>query len=251
MGVAIAELNADRQLDLFVSNFRNESNVLYVSDSHFYDDRTRAARLYSPSLPTVAFGTQFLDADLNGRLDLVVTNGDVADLRDRNVPLSFPAQFYRNVGDLKFRQVTGIGPYFEKEYIGRALVKLDWNQDGMEDIAVSNIDAPFALLTNQSERIGNYMALQVIGTNSCRDAIGTHVTIEIEGIEYTKQLTAGDGFQSSNERLLVFGLGTADNVQNLEVTWPNGTRQVFDILTLNCRYTAIEGNKELIRQSGQ
>ena len=248
MGIAADDLNEDQRLDLFVTNFRREPNTLYLSNEIAYDDLTRPAGLFASSIAMVAFGTQFLDADLDSLLDIIVTNGNVADYRDQNELFSMPPQFYRNKGKLKFEELSAqtLGSYFQANYLGRGLAVLDWNQDGREDVAITHLDAPFALLTNQSSSTGNYLAVRLIGTDSCRDAIGATITIEAPNFKRSRQLTAGDGYESSNERLRLFGLGNRQTITRLSVEWPSGANQLFNNPPINRRITIVEGNDEAV-----
>jgi len=85
MGVAVGDANQDGQQDLFVTNFFADYNTLYRQESPgFFHDTSAEAGLLPASYRFLGFGTQFLDADLDGDLDLVVTNGDVADFSAQN-----------------------------------------------------------------------------------------------------------------------------------------------------------------------
>jgi len=205
--------------------------------------------LREPSFSWLGFGTQFLDADLDGHLDLVITNGHVDDYRKNNQPFAMPPQFLHNRGQARFQELdpTELGPYFQKRYRGRGLARVDWNRDGREDFVVSHLDAPVSLLTNQTRGQGNYLVVQLVGTTSSRDAIGSRVTIKQGDQTWTAQLTAGDGYQASNQRQLVFGIGDVSQIDQLKVDWISGKTQSFKSPPVNSEIRIVEGNPTYVR----
>ena len=243
MGVAAGDANLDGRLDLFVTNFFREANTLYVQqqDGGFRDE-TRPAQLRDAGFDMLGWGTQFIDADLDGLSDLLVLNGHVNDFSSAGVPFRMPPQFYRNLGEGRFAEFSAGEPggYFDRQYLGRALARLDWNRDGFEDACATHVDAPVALLTNESSRGNHFLAIRLVGVESARDAIGTTVTVVCDGHAWTRQLTAGDGFQASNERLLVFGLARAEVVDKLVVRWPAGAVQTFAAIAVDKEWLMVE-----------
>jgi tetratricopeptide (TPR) repeat protein len=245
MGIAAGDADGDGRLDLFVTNFYRESNTLYVAQpGGFFVDRTRSAGLRTASFLLLGFGTQFLDADLDGRPDLVLTNGHIDDLRSLGEPFEMPPQFFSNRGDGRFQELPAksLGGYFQKTWRGRGLARLDWDRDGREDFVVSHIDAPAALVTNQTRSGAKSLRIQLRGTRASRDAIGTTVRITLGKRVFVQQLTAGDGYQASNQRQLVFGLGAAPHADAIEVRWPNGSKQAFGRMASGSELLIIEGN---------
>jgi hypothetical protein len=250
MGIAAGDADANGLVDLFVTNFADESDTLYLQQpGGLFIDMTRQAGLRSPSLFPLGFGTQFLDGDLDGLPDLVVSNGHVDDLRDVGQPYEMSPQYYRNVGGGRFEELeaSSLGPFFEGKYLGRGLARLDWNRDGKEDFAVSHIGSPAALVVNRTEGAGHFVALQFRGVVSDRDAIGTTVRVTAAGQTRMLQLTAGDGYQASNQRRLVCGLGGAPLVEKLDVRWPSGILQSFTDLPADADFLLIEGRHDLVR----
>ena len=96
----------------------------------------------------LGWGTEFLDTELDGWPDLVVLNGHVEDRRRLGDPYRMRPQLFRNIGNAKFEKVDGaaVGPWFQEPRLARTLATLDWNRDGREDFAASNLDSPAALL---------------------------------------------------------------------------------------------------------
>lgn len=245
MGVAADDVDGDGRIDLFVTNFSGETNTLYRQTAPgLFEDRTRVSGLATPSVPMVGFGAQFLDADLDGWPDLLITNGHIDDFRNTGAAyFQMPPQCYRNHGQGEFRLLSAasLGPYFEQNYLGRALARCDWNRDGREDAVVTHLDAPVALLTNATEPHGGFLSVCLHGTESNRDAIGTVVTAAVGERRIVRQLSAGDGYLTSNERQLIFGLESADIVDTLSVEWPNGRREQFRNLKPNSFLILVEG----------
>jgi tetratricopeptide (TPR) repeat protein len=251
MGVAAGDANGDGLIDLFVTNYYSEPNSLYVQDSArgFFKDETIRYGLRDPSYFLLGFGTQFIDGDLDGYLDLVLTNGHVDDFTFADEPFAMRPQFYRNRQGRVFEEVgpQELGPFFAGRYRGRGLARLDWNRDGREDVAISHLDSPAALLANESTGVGHFLALQLRGVESNRDAIGTTVGVLANGRRQTSQMTAGDGYQASNQRQLVFGLGTAEVVEEMTVRWLSGREQTFRNLPVDQELVLVEGAPQPVR----
>lgn len=247
MGVALGDVDDDRRLDVFITNFLAEPNTLFLNPAPgLYQDRTRDFGLHAPSFETLGFGAQFLDADHDGRLELFVANGHIADLSRFGKPYEMQAQLFRRHGS-QFREVEAarLGSYFEKKWLGRSVARLDWNRDGRQDLAVGHLTASSALLTNTTPDAGRHLSLELTGVASNRDAIGTTIEARVGDRTMVRQLTAGDGYQASNERQLSFGTGNAEQVDELVVKWPSGAVQTFSDVPTSCSISLTEGRRWL------
>ncbi len=245
MGVAAGDFDVDGRLDLFVTNFYREPNALYrQQEGGLFTDESATRGIARSSRVMLGFGTQFLDAELDGLPDLVVTNGHIDDLSDQGVPYRMRPQYFRNLGGRFAEWPAGeTGPYFERKWLGRGLARLDWNLDGRPEFVVSHIGAPAVLTENRTENAGHYLAVELVGRVTARDAIGATVTVTWNGRRLMQQLTAGDGYMASNHRRLVFGLGNATRIDNLEVKWPSGQTQALEGLTADQALRIVEGGE--------
>ena len=248
MGVAAGDYDGDGRIDLFVTNFYQESNTLYqrLPDGNFAD-ATRSARLRDPSFNLLGFGTQFLDADLDGWQDLIITNGHIDDLQSNGEPYQMPTQVFRNSGASHFAEVpeSQLGPFFRQKHLGRGLARIDWNRDGRDDFVVSHLLEPASLLSNETGGAGHFLVVQLRGTRSSRDALGTTVEILVDGRNITRQLTGGDGYQASNERQLCIGLGAASSIRKLTVHWPSGESESWNDVSGDQAIMLIEGTSRV------
>lgn len=243
MGIAFDDWNNDGQFDFYVTNYFNDSNTLYSEQpGMLFDDATRAAGLRDPSLPLLGFGTQFIDAENDGRADLFVSNGHVDDYTHEGEAYRMPPQLYRNQGGY-FVEAQGnlSGAFFQGVYRGRGVATLDWNRDGLDDLAVSHLDSPAALVENKTSDPGHFVALQFVATRGSRDAFGTIVKVRTSQGERIRQLAAGSGYQAANQQQLLFGLGTAERVESVEIEWPNGEQQVLEDLPVDSHWKIVQG----------
>lgn len=251
MGIASGDVDGDQRLDLLVSNFDGETSTLYrqVTDGSF-EDATRVFRLADDSFPMVGFGAQFLDADLDGHLDLFITNGHVNDLRAKGRLYTMPPQLYWNRDGRDYRLCPeGTGAYFGGSYLGRSAARLDWDQDGRADLAVTHLDAPAALLLNETQTSHHVLSLRFVGVQSDRNGTGVRIRIQFGGNQAAFELTAGDGYLCSNERALWAGLNRHSVITRLAVIWPSGVQDHYADVRVDEPLICIEGSQELLLAS--
>ena len=247
MGIAVGDANQDGRLDLFVTNFSRELNNLYLHQpGDVWVDNIRDSGLAEAGYAPMGWGTQFLDGDLDGLDDLFVTNGEL--FANAN-SFQMSPHYFQNRGHGRFTLAVPehLGPYFTRTWIGRAVARLDVNRDGRDDLAVSHIDSPFALLVNESTRRGKFLSVRLRGVTSDREAIGATVRVTANGQTWSKQLVGGDGFSVSNERVLTFGLGKTERVDSISVAWPSGADELFEeVISTDSELLLVEGSQRIV-----
>ncbi|MEM0925438.1 MAG: FG-GAP-like repeat-containing protein, partial [Planctomycetota bacterium] len=244
MGIAAGDLDRDGDLDFFVTNFENEYNTLYEQRAiGTWQDRTAKKGLAESTLPQLGFGTEAVDLDHDGSLELVVSNGHVnVPVDDEDSDYTQPMQIFRRSASQRFGPATVNGSsYLATKHVGRSLWTLDANRDGRMDLAVTHQTEPVALLINQTESPHHWIELHLRGVHCGRDAIGAKVNVRAGSQEAYATLLTGDGFQCSNQRVLNIGLGASTLKVVIDITWPDGTEESYSSLDIDTRWMLIQG----------
>jgi len=248
-GIAAGDFNGDGRLDFHGTSTFEESDTLFLQEAGgLFVDASRNAGIHDPTFIDVGFGTQAIDGDLDGNLDLFTANGNSDNLKSEYVQYEMPPTYFANNGKGRFVRVPAetLGPYFKGQYLGRAVTRVDWNRDGREDLVVSNSRSPAALLTNATPNAGHHLTIRLVSTGSARDSIGTTVELTAGGRKIVRQLTAGDGFHASNERSLVFGLGPSTSADSVTIHWMSGRDQKLAAAPADQEILVVEGRAEPI-----
>jgi len=246
MGIASGDLDRDGDLDLFVTNFESEYNTFYqYENSGVWRDATRSQGLASEALPMVGFGTEAVDFDLDGNMELAVANGHIDVYEDEQGKSKYyqPFQLFKREASGRFELVRDFpsNSYLGTRHVGRAVWTLDADRDGRLDLAVTHQTEPVALLMNRTKTSNHWLSIRVKGSRTSRDAIGTSITVSQGSDEWTGFLTSGDGYLCSNERVLHFGLGASDDEVAVTVKWPDGTIEQPDPLAVDQRWLIVQG----------
>ncbi|TWU01966.1 FG-GAP repeat protein [Neorhodopirellula pilleata] len=252
MGVASGDFNLDGRIDLFVTNYYLQPNFLMLQtrSGHFVDGTWRYG-LHQDSYRVLGFGAQAIDVDNDSRVEIAVVNGHVHDQSDEGIPYRMTPQLYRHQEDGKYAigEVDDPTHYWQTPVLGRGLARLDWNRDGRVDLLATHLDAPTALIENQTEPDLHWLQLRLVGRESERDAIGARISVlasvssEEPEQSFVMTANAGDGFAVKNESIVCFGLGSSEKAL-VSVNWPSGQKSEVKIAELNQRYLLIEGHPD-------
>ncbi|MCB9914024.1 MAG: CRTAC1 family protein [Planctomycetes bacterium] len=229
MGVQAVDVENDGDVDLFMTHMHNETNTFYLNKKGVFTDRTAATGLGVTSLLYTGFGMGFHDFDLDGELDLYIANGRVGltppHLSEQD-PYAEPNQLYFGLGDGKFREDTR-GPT-AKKLLGtsRAAAFGDIDDDGDVDLVYMDWAAPVKLLENVGERRGGWIGFRVVGPHGS-DALGATVEVVAGGRSQFRRCDPCYSFCSANDTRVHYGLGPAQSVEEVHVTWPTGERETF------------------------
>ncbi len=175
MGLASGDVDGDGRLDLFVTNFDEESNTLYANlGGAMFDDVTTRAGLAAPSWLSVGFGCVLADFDLDGDLDLAVANGHIIDnialYHDGKTHAQF-AQLFENDGRGRFKELLdAAGELRARPIVGRGLYAGDLDGDGDADLVLTECGGRLRILRNERGRGG--LALRGAPRNTQIELVG-------------------------------------------------------------------------------
>ncbi|MBK8298506.1 MAG: VCBS repeat-containing protein [Saprospiraceae bacterium] len=199
------------------------------------------------------------DYDNDGAKDLFITNGLMRDVRNRDYQAMFERPFdsikstlelvkkapsekiinymYRNVGDLKFKNVIDDWGMAQKSFSNGASYA-DLDNDGDLDLIVNNISDNAFLYKNTTsdKKAANYLRLNLEGPESNYRSFGARAAIYYdEGKMQMLELSNARGYMSTSEPIIHFGLGSISKVDSLIVRWPSG--KIVRKLNVKCNQT--------------
>jgi len=246
MGVSAGDYDGDGLLDIFKTNFDEDVPDLYHNNGDgTFTFRTFDAKL-GFNLKKLSWGGGFFDYDNDGCPDLFIANGHVyPELESHGHPESPYRQqnmLLRNVCDGTFEEVTSIaGPGLQLRRSGRGVAFLDYDNDGVLDIAINNQNDPPTLLHNLGSNGNHWVTVRTIGAQSNRDGIGARIEVVAGGRRHIDEVRSGGSYISQNDLRVHVGLGPATTIDQLIVHWPSGLTEELHDLPVDRFLTVQEG----------
>jgi len=245
VGAAFGDFNNDGLPDLLYS--REEDSRLWRNDGPDeggvwrFTDVTGQGGL-DLALPGLFFwGGNFVDLDLDGWLDIVLTNraldGDGSDTANR--------VFFNN-GDGTWREVAAVLGLQVPDDHSTGVVPGDIDNDGDLDLVIISHDLGEPNHVFRNDMHGhNWIQFRLHSTVSNRDAIGARIEVSaiLPGhglVTQMREVVAGSGFFSDIPRVQTFGLGKAATIESIVITWPSGQVQELGPMAVNRRHDVDE-----------
>ena len=246
MGIDAGDFDNDGDEDLFITNWFDQMNILYVNQGKaIFEDRKAASGLGPPSRARTGFGTAWFDYDNDSWLDLLTVNGSVATIESQArakepFPLKMPNHLYRNLGTGRFEDVSArAGEIFKVEDVSRGAAFGDIDNDGDSDVVVGVAAGPLRLLINNVGNASHWVGLRLVGERSRRDMLGARVAIaRRNGPTLWRRVRSDGSYASANDPRVLVGLGTAADPVAVRVQWPDGRSEQWTDVPVD-RFTTL------------
>jgi hypothetical protein len=240
MGLDFACFRNTPAVGIAIGNFATEMTALYVcqtpgSGFPVFRDEAVSNGIGPVTRTDLKFGVLFVDADLDGRMDLIENNGHLEeDIRIVQASQQYeqPPHLLWNCGaeqenEFVMLNASQTSADFAKRMVGRGMSAADIDADGDTDLILFSSGGRPRLLRNDQSRGHHWLRIHLQGTTCNRDALGAQVDVTLpDGKVLSRTVMPTRSYQSQVELPVTFGLGTADKVQGITVTWPGGKKQL-------------------------
>ena len=245
MGVAAGDYDGDGYFDLIRTNFSDDTSTLFHNlGNGMFDDQTLASGI-GVNARYLGWGVGFCDFDNDGWLDLFMVNGHVfPELAGARVDEEYDQRkvVYRNLRNGRFEDISlNAGPGILLRRCSRGAAFGDLFNTGQIDVVINNMNAPPSLMRNTSPSPHNWLQVRLVGRQSNRAAIGSRVTVWTGNHRQMAEVQSGGSFCSQNDLRAHFGLGTHEQVDQVDVQWSGGVHETYRHLPANVQVTIVEG----------
>ena len=245
MGLTAGDVNGDGLTDIFITNFVDQPNTLYINQgSNLFLDKTTTFGIGMLGFHYSGWGTKLFDFDDDGWLDLFFTNGHTMEQLEKEFPMDLfaePSYLCRNEQGKGFKEVSeAVGLRKIPNKVSRGTAFGDYDNDGDIDILIINKnDIPY-LLRNDGGNANNWINIRTEGVKSNRCGFGAKIMVTAGGFTRYYEVRGSDSYLSSNDLRVNAGLGNRTEA-DIEIRWPSGRVDKQPGVKVNQFYLAREG----------
>jgi len=244
--IVVADFNLDLLLDIFVvtgSDAKNpfhEDWLMMQTEYQVFNRQTVSTSLNkSTSCRSIVAGDFDNDMDIDVYLVCSIWGVKKSEVNPRDKNLE--NILYENLGNGTFKVApNNWGAKTSTFGAGETASLVDYDNDGFLDIFVSNgggwsevAKGGYNQLFRNMGNDNNWIEIDLIGTISNRDAIGSRVFVTADGITQIREQNGGIHYHAQNHQRLHFGVGNNTIIDNIEVYWPSGEINRYENIETN------------------
>lgn len=231
MGVDFRDIDNDGLPDIFETAMYNDNFLLFKNlGKGEFDYATLTSGIGAATHHLTAWGTGIFDFDNDGWKDIFTANAAILDNSEEvtHTPYHLPNSLFRNNHNGTFTDVgKGAGSGLSTPAAHRGAAFGDLDNNGRIDIVTNCLNSRPEILMNRSDNPNHWLLINLVGTVSNRDGLGSRIKIVTsEGVQYN-HATTSVGYGSSSDKRVHFGLGRANKIERMEVKWLSGIRQTL------------------------
>ena len=228
MGIASRDITGDGIPEVYLTSMGDQRLQLLDKDQDgpFYRDATysRGTTAHRPytggdGRPSTGWHVDFGDVQNDGLDDIFVTKGNVQQMPGS--AMDDPNNLMMQQLDGTFQEV-GNSAGIASMHRSRGGAMVDFNLDGLLDIAVVNRQADFEVYQNVTVETGNWVAIKLQQERPNRDAVGAWIELMVGHKKFSRELTVGGGHAGGKIGPEHFGLGSFETAK-MRVIWPDQT----------------------------
>ena len=232
MGVDFQDYDNDGWEDIHFTALSGETFPLFRNEGRgTFVETTQPSGLATLTAKSSGWCAILADFDNDGRKDIFTANSHANDriAESETGRWQQASSLFINSGEGRFRDATAESGLASAVAVHRGCGVADFNSDGRLDLAVLVLGGRPELWQNETAPSRRWLTVRLVGDRSNRDGIGARVIVG----DQVRTMTSAVGYASSSHAGVHFGLGTATEVERLEVQWPSGTRQIVEKVQTN------------------
>ncbi len=233
---SVGDIDGDGLMDLLVTDLKYGALYRNRGDG-LYEDITRKSGIADAFRGKGQWAAMLFDYDNDGDLDIFAANGTAEELI-----LQLPL-LLENDGHGNFTNIgPEVSPYFKEKRSGRGAAMVDYDNDGDLDIMVSHIDqkaTPSLLRNNGNDN--NWLGITLKGAFGPASAVGAIVTVHAGERSMVLINQPANTYLSWNDPRMHVGLGNFDTIEELEIQWPQGEKEIYTSINANQYISIIQG----------